>query len=633
MKILEVLGELSFIRDYGLDRDRLEASFSNFLECVGSLSGKLEIYGNGLREVIAIGPQEKLRKVIDFESSGIKVVIWVFPKPRKHKEYFYVFSYHLVTLFKFYEDKRVRDFVAGLISFTVNRLAATEEDFYKSLVDCILNLTDASVVKLSLYDDAGKKTYISEKEVNGGSVLSVSRTLLNFKLEIEGLKFVSASLELAMDSVLLFMNLFDIKRRLEEKLRYFSFFYLIGNLFRRTGDFRRRVETALWALCCERGAFKFDESAYFLYDEAEDLFKGFLYFSSVSCVEAAASIPASDLFGVISDIKVHVDVSGDDIIPLFPGIQKAINLKSSYSYFVPLFVNENVIGAFVVGSRVELTPFVTEMLKHFADECSLAFESARIQDLYKATIDELRGAKESLEEAERLKGLGEFVARIVHDIKNPIVAIAGIADKLYRKFPEDYPEKKIIKMIVDESNKLLDVLNDVLGYVRKPYMRKTEVDVNEILDEILFMEVQEIREKNITLIKQLDRTMPKISGDRAQLKRAFMNLVKNSIQAMEKLGGGILKVSTSCELTGGKSFVKVEISDTGGGISPDIVSNIFNPFFTTKSEGTGLGLSTAKKVIELHGGIIKLVNDYPRGATFEVYLPFEVEKCRKIQNF
>mgnify|MGYP001626377829 CR=1 FL=1 len=562
-------------------------------------------------------------KFYEFESKYRNVTLNLkVPKNIKSKlDLLEVFSFVIHVGYKFNLDFYVRNTISSFLSFLKDNIDVDNIEFFESLASFMTKILEVEEVRIAVKFFDKRKVFVAESEKSHGTY-NYENSLLNVELEIRGASFKIEYLEIFLNSLLLYLNLYLFKIDVTERLRYFSFFYNINNLFRKTADFRRRVEIALWALCCERGAFGFKEAIYLVYDGKDDVFRGFLAFRGELYKKlVVASVPDSSFYDPVDKIVVHVDVRDDEIMPLLKSLKDAFEISSSRAYLVPLFVENKLIGAFIVGSEYDIGSLTYEMLNHFADQCSLAFESAKVQELYRKTVEELRLAHETLEESERLKNLGEFVARVVHDIKNPLIAITGLAEKLYRKFPEDYPEKKILKMMMDEGKKLLDSLQDILTYVRKPTIKYEETDINELIDEVLFMEVYELRDKKIILVKELNRDLPKIRVDRAQIKRVIINIVKNAIQAMERMGGGVLRIRSAEEVLDNKRYLKIEVSDTGGGIPSEIVPNIFNPFFTTKSEGTGLGLSTSKRIVEMHGGFIRVDNDYPKGTTFEIYLP------------
>lgn len=588
---------------------------------VDSLS--VDVNVDGETYSVSIGEAGNLKYKLKSSFKDIDVTVRLPKRVNKKRELLDLFAFVIYSGYKFHLDFLVKKTVLLFLEFLKTNINTDNFDFFEKLVSFMIENLEVGEVSIIINYFDSKKVFALQQSKRYGDY-NYSFNYLDVTLDIRYASSKIKSLEVFFESLLLYINLYLYKILVSNRLNYFSFFYNISNLFRRTVDLRKRVEIALWALCCEKSVFGFKEAMYFIYDQDMDVFKGFLSFRGFSCEKMLGAVPLdSDLYDVIEGISIHVDVKDDEVVPLLKSLKDALGISSHYAYLIPLFVENRLIGAFVVGSNYEANQMVIEMLNHFADQCSLAFESAKVQELYRKTVEELRLAQESLLEAERLKNLGEFVARIVHDIKNPLVAMVGLAEKLYRKFPEDYPEKKVIKMIVEEGNKLLDSLQDILSYVRKPAIKKESVDINALIDEVLFMEVYELRDKKIVLVKELNRRLPLVKVDKSQIKRVLINIVKNAIQAMERLGGGVLRVATDGDTIDNKSYIRIEISDTGGGIPPEVLPNIFNPFFTTKSEGTGLGLSTSKKIVEAHGGFIKLINDYPKGATFQIYLPIE----------
>jgi len=288
-----------------------------------------------------------------------------------------------------------------------------------------------------------------------------------------------------------------------------------------------------------------------------------------------------------------------------------------------LLAGEKVVGALIVGSYSPFSAEETRFLNMFVDQLALAVESARIYETFKKTDKELKEAQVRFLRSEKLAVLGELAARVAHDLKNPLVAIGGFARLLHSKMADDSPDKIYANSIIKEVGEAEKILSNVLAYARVPRLKKSPVDINLLLDDVLFLNAEEMRDRNIIMVKRLDRTIPSVLIDQAQMRQALMNIIINALQAIDRRGS--ITVVTSRIERGGRLWVKVEISDTGGGIPQDVLPNIFNPFFSTKSVGTGLGLSIAKRVVELHGGEIEVVSDPPRGTTFTIYLPVEGE--------
>jgi two-component system nitrogen regulation sensor histidine kinase GlnL len=176
---------------------------------------------------------------------------------------------------------------------------------------------------------------------------------------------------------------------------------------------------------------------------------------------------------------------------------------------------------------------------------------------------------------------------------------------------------------VDRVNQLIEQLLDL----SRPWqLNFTPLNIHEILEEVLLLEGQTAPEKKLTVKKLFDPSLPPIKGDRAQLMQVFLNLVKNAYQAMEH--GGTLTLATRLETdfhiraqgSDRSRFIWVDITDDGAGIKEEDLPHIFSPFFTTKNSGTGLGLATSYRVINEHGGLIRVESTECKGTTFKVSL-------------
>ncbi len=227
-------------------------------------------------------------------------------------------------------------------------------------------------------------------------------------------------------------------------------------------------------------------------------------------------------------------------------------------------------------------------------------------------ITELRNLRERVAHAERMAALGELAARVAHEIRNPLISIGGFARRLEKKLGDD--TREYASIIVNEVTRLETILKEILGFVRSSRVNKSSVDMNELINEIIDFVRPEVDAAHNTVIRELydGDVLTFIDPDR--IREAILNIISNAAQATEH---GTITVRTGLE---GNEAV-LELSDTGCGINDEDLKSIFNPFFTTKAEGTGLGLAVTHKIIQEHNGKIR-VRSVPGGGTvFKIFLP------------
>ncbi len=223
--------------------------------------------------------------------------------------------------------------------------------------------------------------------------------------------------------------------------------------------------------------------------------------------------------------------------------------------------------------------------------------------------------QEQIVQAERLAALGQTVAEIIHEIQNPMVIIGGFVRQLSRatKEPKTQGKLDLIASEVRRVEKLLAELRDL--YLPKP-LRKRTFDLGRMLGEVHSLARQAVRDKNVRLGLDTRRVAIYVRGDREKLKQVFFNVIKNGIEAVGDEGS----VETRATVHGDR--VRVEIRDDGTGISDEHLSRVFSPFFTTKRNGTGLGLCISKRIIDEHGDCtLELDTEQGRGTTVKISLP------------
>lgn len=234
--------------------------------------------------------------------------------------------------------------------------------------------------------------------------------------------------------------------------------------------------------------------------------------------------------------------------------------------------------------------------------------------------------EEDLKRADRLAMMGTLAAGLAHEIRNPLGGIKGAAQLLKRSLDRHPSLLEYTDIMVREVDRVNQLIEQLLDLSRPAQVTLAPLNIHEVLDNVLWLEGQTVAELGITVKKQFDPSIPLIRGDRAQLAQVFLNLVKNAFQAMN--GAGTLTVTTRVETdfhireqgTGRSKFIWVDLEDEGVGIKEEDLPHIFSPFFTTKNNGTGLGLAVCYSIIKEHGGLIRVESSAGKGTTFKVSL-------------
>jgi signal transduction histidine kinase len=211
-----------------------------------------------------------------------------------------------------------------------------------------------------------------------------------------------------------------------------------------------------------------------------------------------------------------------------------------------------------------------------------------------------------------------MAASLAHEIRNPLVTIGGFARRLAGKLAPEDPNEKYASIISGEVARLENFLEEILlfGKDRSPVLRP--VNLATIIGESLDLFASGFADAGIETVQNVDGDLPAIGADSSQLKQVFINLFSNALDVMPQ--GGRLTVS-AMPGPADPSMVDVTVEDTGGGADPEVLRGIFNPFFTTKNGGHGLGLSLSQRIITAHGGTINVRNIPGQGLTFLIKLP------------
>jgi two-component system nitrogen regulation sensor histidine kinase GlnL len=237
-----------------------------------------------------------------------------------------------------------------------------------------------------------------------------------------------------------------------------------------------------------------------------------------------------------------------------------------------------------------------------------------------------RELEEDLKRADRLAMVGTLAAGLAHEIRNPLGGIKGAAQLLKRSLDRDSSLLEYANIMIREVDRVDKLIEQLLDLSRPAKLELAALNIHEVLEEVLLLQAQASEERKMKVKKQFDPSLPPIRGDRAQLTQVFLNLVKNASQAMS--GSGMLTVTTRVETdfhirdqgTGRSKFIWVDIQDEGVGINDEDLPHIFSPFFSTKHNGTGLGLAVCYRIIKEHGGLIRVESAAGKGTTFKISL-------------
>jgi len=232
-------------------------------------------------------------------------------------------------------------------------------------------------------------------------------------------------------------------------------------------------------------------------------------------------------------------------------------------------------------------------------------------------ITEIKALEERLRQADRLAALGTVSAGLAHEIKNPLSAIKTFVQLLPKKFQNTTFMDKFNITVPREIDRINQLVEDLLELTRTRKRLWTAIDISPLLLQVIELHGEEMRKKGILFENHLDPTLPPIQGDPDSLYRAFSNIVINAIQAMPE--GGALTVFS--EMDSAHPMAKITFRDTGVGMDENTTKNLFNPFFTTKDMGVGLGMALTHKIIEDHRGTIEVMSEQGRGSAFILRLP------------
>ena len=348
----------------------------------------------------------------------------------------------------------------------------------------------------------------------------------------------------------------------------------------------------------------------------------------VNEIVRSLSVPASDHahpFIYACDHRVSILVeNGMAPVIIPPDLIKT--LREDSFVIIPLFSPRRPVGVIIADNyitRDSISEQDIEALEIFAGQASLAIEHSKLYADMQKKITELENVTQELDksrdllvEAERYSALGHMSAQLVHAIRNPITSIGGTSRLLAGRL-SDEKTVKFLDLLTNEAAKVESILTDLFNFVSKSVPVKSSQPLYPLIRQSIMAYYGTMKKKGISYSLDLSGDDPAMAIDAEKIQQVFLHLFKNSIEAMPN--GGSLEITAHQE----QDYIAVIISDSGNGIASDDMSQATDPFYTTKTYGTGLGLTLVEQIIKQHSGTLSITQNDPHGLRVVIRLPRE----------
>ena len=316
---------------------------------------------------------------------------------------------------------------------------------------------------------------------------------------------------------------------------------------------------------------------------------------------------------MIEELEEEMDAKPEDDGTRRPAWVYAWMRKLEANLIVPSFSNDRLLAFLVLGEKRSGKPYTTDdiaMFSGLANQAALAIENAMF-------FEELRTNEANMIQSEKLASLGQLASGMAHEIHNPLTITSGEAQLYLERFKgQDATVDQVLQSIVEECKRAADITRRILRFAKPAPPEAAPVDLKATVEESLSLAAYQVRMDRVERSVELPEDLPKVRSNQNQLQEVLLNLILNACQAMGEKGG---KLMLSAVANGSSVILKVE--DTGPGMSASVLRKAFDPFYTTKPTGTGLGLFVSQRIIKAHGGTIELESKEGLGTCFTIHLP------------
>jgi signal transduction histidine kinase len=361
-----------------------------------------------------------------------------------------------------------------------------------------------------------------------------------------------------------------------------------------------------------------EKASLFLLDEEKgtySLFESKNINLTTSNLQLPKDDPLPHYLQKIGEIIIREELAKGDKIPELKHIVNMMSLIGA-EVSLPLISKGQLIGMINLGYKFNRDIYSyedIELLSTLANQTAIAIENARL-------YEDLKKSKSYIRRADRLASLGTLTAGLAHEIRNPLVAIKTLTQLLPERLEDDEFRDQFLKIAAGEVDRISSLVEELLEFARPSDPKLEFEDINTILDGMILLVSTETKKKQVNILRNYASDLPPVQIDREQIKQVFLNILLNAVQATSASGKITVKTRSFIK-PGGEPYIQIECTDTGCGIPPEHIEEIFNPFFTTKSTGSGLGLSISHQIVQDHRGYIDVESQVEKGSSFFINLP------------